>query len=61
MMQNFPCSENIEIDRMNISVKKELEGSDDEDDLNGKKGKVSNFDSDFDDRNNNCQWLKIVP
>lgn len=38
-MQNFPCSENIEIDRMNISVKKELEGSDDEDDLNGKKVK----------------------
>lgn len=60
-MQNFPCSENIGIDRMNISVKKELEGSDDEDDLNGKKGKVSNFDSDFEDRNNNCQWLKIAP
>lgn len=27
----------------------------------GKKGKVSNFDSDFEDRNNNCQWLKIAP
>ena len=59
--ENLPPPEDIQIDHKNFSVKRELEKSDEENDLNLKKIKVSNFDSDFEDRDNNSEWLKKVP